>query len=164
MTRTRLGMALLGGVAGMAVMGLAVWQAMPRLMIVDHESALGFDETVAALTEAVTRKQDWKVLAVNDYQKTIETGGFGKMRRIGSIAVCNPRYASRILREDRNKRVTAMMPIEVGIYEDQDGKVHLSELDVGLMGRMFGGTIAEVMGEAGKDLKDAIAEATRERG
>lgn len=163
MTRTRLGAALLGGVAGMAVMGLAVWQAMPRMMIVDHPSALGFDETVAAFTEAVARKQDWKVLGVNDYQKTIEAGGFGKMRRIGSIAVCNPRYASRILKDDENKRVTAMMPIEVGIYEDQDGRVHLSELDVALMGRMFGGTIAEVMGEAGRDLKGVIAEATQKR-
>ena len=161
MTRARLGTALLGVVAGMALMGVIVWQAMPRMMLIQHESALGFDETVAALTEALAKKQDWKVLTVNDYQKSIEAGGFGEMKRIGSIAVCNPRYASRILREDGNKKVTAMMPIEVGIYEDRDGKVHVSELHVGLMGRMFGGTIAEVMGQAGRDLNDAIAQATR---
>jgi hypothetical protein len=37
--------------------------------------------------------------------------------------------------------------------------VYVSQLDVGLMGMMFGGTIAEVMGVAGKDLSAVIAAA-----
>jgi hypothetical protein len=48
------------------------------------------------------------------------------------------------------------MPIEIGIYEDKSGRVYVSELNVGLLGKMFGGTIAEVMGDAGKDIKDII--------
>ena len=56
--------------------------------------------------------------------------------------MCNPLYASRILSDDDDKRVTAFMPLGIGVYEDGDGKVYVSELNVALLGMMFGGTIA----------------------
>jgi len=79
------------------------------------------------------------------------------MNRIGSIAICNPRSASRILADDGDKKVSAFMPIEIGIYEDKSRQVYISELNVSLLGKMFGGTIAKVMSNAGKDIKDIIA-------
>jgi uncharacterized protein (DUF302 family) len=154
---TAIGLALLWIVVGMILMGLIVWKVMPRMMLIRHKSSKNFDETVAVIGDAVKKKQDWKMLLFNDYQKSIKEGGYGEMNRIGSIAICNPRYASRILADDGNKKVTAFMPIEMGIYEDKSGQVYLSELNVGLMGKMFGGTIAEVMSGAGKDIKDIIA-------
>jgi hypothetical protein len=51
------------------------------------------------------------------------------------------------------------MPVEVGIFEDKSKQVYISELNVGLLGKMFGGTIAEVMGHAGKDIKNIIVTA-----
>jgi uncharacterized protein (DUF302 family) len=154
---TTIGVALLWIIVGMVLMGLIVWKLMPSMMLIQHKSSKNFDETVAVIGDAVKKKQDWKVLTFNDYQKSIREGGHGEMNRIGSIAVCNQRSASRILADDGNKKVTAFMPIEIGVYEDKSGQVHVSELNVGLMGKMFGGTIAEVMGGAGKDIKDIIA-------
>jgi hypothetical protein len=52
------------------------------------------------------------------------------------------------------------MPLGIGVYENKEGEVYISELDVGLMGMMFGGTIADVMADAGKDVKDIIDSAT----
>ena len=50
------------------------------------------------------------------------------------------------------------MPLGIGVYEDKQGHVFIASLNVTLMGKMFGGTIAEVMGKnAGKDLSDVIA-------
>jgi uncharacterized protein (DUF302 family) len=154
----KIGSALLWIVVGMVLMGLIVWQVMPSMMLIQHKSSKNFDETVAAIDDAVKKKPDWKILGVNDYQKRIRESGYGDMNRIGSIALCNARYSSRILADDGNKKVTAFMPIELGIYEDKSGQVYVSELNVGLLGKMFGGTIAEVMGDAGKDIKDIIAE------
>jgi hypothetical protein len=51
------------------------------------------------------------------------------------------------------------MPLAIGVYEDGKGQVYVSQLDVGLMGMMFGETIAEVMGVSGKDLSAVIATA-----
>jgi hypothetical protein len=51
------------------------------------------------------------------------------------------------------------MPLAVGVYEDGNGDVYVTRLNVGLLGRMFGGTISEVMGQAGADLERAVASA-----
>lgn len=143
-----------GVVVGMVLMGLVVWFAMPSMMLITHKSSRGYDDTVAALSEALKTKPDWRVLTVNDYQKS--TAAFGAMERVGSMNICNPRYASKILANDADRGVTAFMPLALGVYEDRNGQVYVSQLNVGLMGMMFGGTIAEVMGMAGKDLTAVV--------
>lgn len=140
---------------GMVLMGLIVWFTLPSLMLIKHKSNRGYDDTVAALSEAIKKKQDWRVLTINDYQKS--TAAFGALERVGSMNICNPRYASRILANDTDRGVTAFMPLAIGVYEDKKGQVYVSQLNVGLMGMMFGGTIADVMGMAGKDLNEVVA-------
>ena len=140
---------------GMALMGLIVWFTMPSLMLIKHKSNRSYDDTVAILSEALKKQQDWRVLTINDYQKS--TAAFGAMERVGSMNVCNPRYASKILADDANRSVTAFMPLAIGVYEDKKGQVFVSQLNVGVMGLMFGGTIADVMGMAGKDLNEVVA-------
>lgn len=49
------------------------------------------------------------------------------------------------------------MPLGIGVYEDKQGQVYVSQLNVGLLGMMFGGTISDVMGMAGKDINEVIA-------
>ena len=39
------------------------------------------------------------------------------------------------------------MPCTLAVYEADDGKVYLSKTNTGLMGRLFGGTVGEVMGD-----------------
>jgi uncharacterized protein (DUF302 family) len=95
---------------------------------------------------------------VNDYQKS--TAAFGTMERVGSVNICNPRYASRILAKDVDRGVTAFMPLSIGVYEDKEGQVYVSQLNIGLMGMMFGGTISDVMGMAGNDIEEVIASVT----
>jgi len=104
----------------------------------------------------------WRFCA--ERPRWVEAGSFhdadhGPIDKVGSIALCNPRYASRILADANNRKVTAFMPLAIGVYEDGKGQVYVSQLDVGLMGMMFGGTIAEVMGVAGKDLNAVVATA-----
>ena len=147
---------------GMAIMGVAVWVLMPSMMLKVYESPLGYDATVAALHASVEDKGNWKVSDTYDFQRNVEEAGHGPIEKVGTVALCNPLLASRILDDDGNKRVTAFMPLGIGVYEDSDGKVYVSELNVKMMGMMFGGTIAEVMAEAGGDVSEIIAAATAE--
>ena len=140
--------------AGMVLMGIIVWFTMPSLMLIKYRSDLTYDETVSKLSETVQEKPDWKVLAVHDYQKATEA--FGTIERTGSINICNPRYASKILANDADRGVTAMMPLAIGVYEDKQGQVYVSQMNIQLMGMMFGGTIAEVMGMAGKGVGEIV--------
>lgn len=151
-------LAIVWVLVGMALMGLLVWFTMPSLMLVRHKSKLGYEATVSALSETLQKKQDWKVLTVNDYQKSTEA--FVALERVGSINICNPRYASTILADEKNRGVTAFMPLGLGVYENKKGQVFISQLNVGLLGKMFGGTIANVMGMAGKDIRDLIQSVT----
>jgi uncharacterized protein (DUF302 family) len=139
---------------GMVLMGIIVWFTMPSLMLVKRKSNRNYEDTIAALTEALKNKQDWMVKVVNDYQKS--TSSFAPIERVGSMNICNPRYASKILAKDADRGVTAFMPLAIGVYEDKQGQAYVSQLNVGLMGMMFGGTIADVMGMAGKDLKEVV--------
>ena len=143
---------------GMVLMGLIVWFVMPKMMLVTHKSRRSYAETLAALSDAVARKQDWKVTAVNDYQQA--AAPFAGLEHVGSVSVCNGRYASTILSNDSNRIVSAFMPLAVGVYEDKTGQVYVTEMNVGLMGKMFGGVIAKVMGMAGHDLDEMIATVT----
>jgi uncharacterized protein (DUF302 family) len=140
---------------GMILMGLLVWFTMPSLMLIKHKSSRGYDDTVAVLSDALKKKQDWRVLSVNDYQKS--TAAFGAIEQVGSVTICNPRYASKILANEVDRGVTAFMPLGIGVYEDKQGQVYVSQLNVGLLGMMFGGTISDVMGMAGKDINEVIA-------
>jgi uncharacterized protein (DUF302 family) len=145
-------------IAGMILMGLIVWFVMPSMMLVKQKSRLAYDETVSVLSETLAKKQGWKVLAMNDYKKSTEA--FVTLERTGSINICNPKYASMILADDGDRGVTAFMPLGLGVYEDRKGQVFVSKLNIGLLGKMFGGTISKVMGSAGKDLSDIISSVT----
>jgi uncharacterized protein (DUF302 family) len=145
-------------IAGMVLMGLILWFTMPSLMLIKLKSKLTYDETISVLSENLMKKQDWKVLAVNDYKKSTEA--FVTLERIGSVNICNPRYASNILTDDKNRGVTAFMPLGLGVYEDKKGQVYVSKLNIGLLGKMFGGTISEVMGTAGIDINEVINSVT----
>jgi len=140
---------------GMALMGAIVWFAMPSMMLIRRPSPRGYDETIALLNQSLASKEDWRVLAVNDYQKA--TAAFGTIERTGSISVCNPRYAARILADDADRGVTAFMPLAIGVYEDESGRVYVTRLNVGLLGMMFGGTISDVMAMAGTDLAEVVS-------
>ena len=150
----------------LAVAALVVTLYQPPAQALFGVGDLSFDPTVYA--ELVSLYDQGKEIFDNakkqlsslaDIQKTINEAGHGPIDKVGSIALCNPRYASRILADPKNRKVTAFMPLAIGVYEDGKGQVYVSQLDVGLMGMMFGGTIAEVMGVAGKDLSAVIATA-----
>ena len=139
---------------GMVLMGLIVWFTMPLLMLVRRRSKLSYDQTIRGLGETLSKKEGWKILVMNDYQKSTEA--FVSLERVGSVNICNPRYASKILTADKNRGVTAFMPLGIGVYEDKKGRVFVSTLNIGLLGKMFGGTISEVMGTAAKDLSEVV--------
>ena len=130
---------------------------MPSMMLIVHESPLGYQETVHALNSVIESRPDWKVPATYDFQETIQGAGHGPIEQVGAVALCNPQYAPRILSADDNKKVTAFMPLGIGVYQDKDGHVYISELNVTLIGMMFGGIIADVMADAGNDLNKIIS-------
>jgi uncharacterized protein (DUF302 family) len=134
-----------GLLVGLLAAGVAVWALMPGMMIDVHESKLPFGETVSAIQEAVAR-QGWVLSGTRDMQKSLAKHGRPFARRVTLVEICHPDYARRVLTD--NREVSTLMPCAIAVYEGDDGKVYVSKMNTGLMGKMFGGTVAEVMGGA----------------
>ena len=65
----------------------------------------------------------------------------GKVRL---VELCKAEYAHDVL--ETNPEVSTLMPCAFGVYEGADGAVYISGMNMGLMGKLFGGRIAEIMG------------------
>jgi uncharacterized protein (DUF302 family) len=63
------------------------------------------------------------------------------------LSLCKPKYAGEILSDDERKRVLAMMPCRIGVYESDRGDVFITQMNTGLMSKMFGGVVEKVMAE-----------------
>ena len=134
---------LLGMIAGGVIAVVVVLKVMPSAMIVTEESSLGFDETVSVLEKAIVEK-GWVVSSVADMNKSMAKHGVEFGPRVKLIKLCHPEHAKSVLTTDRH--MSSMMPCSIAVWEDDDGKVKLSKMNIALMAKMFGGNVAEVMG------------------
>ena len=78
--------------------------------------------------------------------KAMAKSGVQMDNQVRIVELCNAKYAKDIL--TTNPEVSTLMPCAWGVYKGKDGKVYISGMNMGLMGKMFGGNIARVMGES----------------
>ena len=135
----------IGVMTGFVLCGIIVFTVMPSLMIVTKESKLGFDETVAALEKRIP-EHGWVISGSQpiDMNKSMSKHGVNFKPRVKLVKLCNAEYAKSVLTSDRH--ISCMMPCSMAVWEGDDGKVYLSEMNMALMAKMFGGNVAKVMG------------------
>lgn len=138
---------IVGVLAGVLLAGVAGWMVMPGLMLEERVSPFGVEETVERI-EDNARANDWVVSDVRKLHKSVQKHGGGELPPVMLVDLCQPHHAFRILNEDGNKRVSVFMPCTISVYQKEDGRTYIGTMNAGLLGRMFGGTVAEVMGGA----------------
>lgn len=116
--------AILWILTGMVIMGAAIWILMPSMMLVVHKSPLDYQETIEALKTNIANTSGWKAVETDEFQRNVQDAGYGPIEDVGAVALCHPFYASRILAADDNRKVTAFMPLGVGVCQDKDGNVY----------------------------------------
>ena len=154
------GLFVTGLIVGIILMGISVWVMMPKMMLSVHQSRLPFEETVS-LIQSKTVEFGWKVPKTYDISGAIRKAGHEDMTNLKIISLCHPKHAYDVLKNDQDKRVSAVMPCRISVYEDRSGKVFIAGMNLGLMGRMFGGNIAKVMGRVAKDEKAILESVVR---
>lgn len=152
---------LSGLVVGSLLVGIIVWLSMPSMMIVVHHSQYdSIDETCNRLKAAI-EANGWKSPAIRNMNNSMAKHGVHLDRQVRIVELCNAKYAKNVLMT--NPEVATLMPCAWGVYEGNDGKIYISGMNMGLMGKMFGGNIAKVMGEAvAKDEEQMLKEVIRE--
>ena len=136
---------LLAGLGfGVGATALAGWATMPRMMLTVRQSKYADVERTAEELKKAIEANGWECPAVRDLNKSMAKQGVHFDRPVRIVELCKADYAKRVLAD--NPEVSTMMPCAWGVYEAPDGKVYVSGMNLGLMGKMFGGTVAEVMG------------------
>ncbi len=135
--------AISGIIAGALFMMIMMWVFMPSMMIVTKKSPLSFEETVAAIEQGMN-EQAWSSPGKIDLQKSLAKHEIDLPYRVRIIQLCKPEYARDVLKTDRY--LSSMMPCAIAVYEDDEGNVMVAKMNTGLMGKIFGGNVAKIMG------------------
>ena len=136
---------IIGVLAGTVLCAVIMISVMPSMMIVTKECKLSFDETVAALEKRIP-EQGWAIQGGKpiDMNKSMSAYIVEFAPRVKLIKLCKPEYAKSVLTTDRY--VSCLMPCTMAVWEGDDGKVYLSEMNMSLMAKLFGGNIRKIMG------------------
>ncbi len=140
---------LTGAVAAL----LLVAPAAPRLLINEIPSPFNIDQTTERLEQAAA--EGWKVSGVRRLDESILKNGGPSLRPVRLLEICEPNYAGALLDGDDQRMLSVMMPCTISIYEKSDGRAYVATLNVALLGKLFGGEVAEIF--AGSVARDQAA-------
>lgn len=148
---------LTGLVAGLLLAGVGGWLMMPGLMLEVHESRYdSVEETTTRLMSAI-KANGWATPGARNMNKTMAKHGVQMERQVRVVELCNASYAKDII--STNPEVSTLMPCAWGVYEGDNSKIYISGMNMGLMGKMFGGNIARIMeGFVSKDEARILSE------
>lgn len=137
----------LGGlIIGVTLTGIIIWLSMPKMMLVTHQSRYAtVEETCVQLKNAI-EASGWSCPAIRDMNATISQKGVQMDRRVMIVELCKAQYAKDVL--STNPEVSTLMPCAWGVYEGDDKKIYITGMNMGMMGKMFGGNIAKIMGDS----------------
>lgn len=152
---TGLGIGLALGIVIILALALLL---MPGLMIQSVQSKYRLDETLTRI-EAAVEKQGWTVQSTVNMNESMEKHGRHLDPQVRVLKLCHPDYAKEILMGDRH--LSTMMPCSISVYEADDGTIMISQINSGLFGKLFGGTVAEVMsGKVAPDVDTILKSVT----
>jgi hypothetical protein len=73
------------------------------------------------------------------------------------VEACSTKYSKPILNDDKTRILSILMPCKITVYKKSDGKVYIGTMNAGLMGKMFGPMVGEIMGKVAEDQKLFLA-------
>lgn len=145
---------ILGGfVAGLVFTGVLAWNMAAGLMFEERVSPFGLEETVARIQHNIQDAGNkWSLSGLRNPAKAVQNDG-GNTLPVLMIEACSTLYSGPILKEDSVRYLSILMPCKISVYKKNDGKVYMANMNAGLMGKMFGPLVGEIMGKVAADQK-----------
>lgn len=143
---------IIGGFfGGIVFTGLLAWQMMPSLMFNEQVSPFEMEETIARIQENVQNAGNgWALSGLRNPARAVQYAG-GNVLPVMMVEACSPKYSKPILKEDKVRFLSILMPCKISVYRKSDGKTYIGSMNAGLMGKMFGPTVSEVMTHVAAD-------------
>jgi len=140
--------------AGVAVIAILAWQFGGSLMVQEYPSPYGLEETAARIQHNI-RAAGWSLSGLRSPSNTIRKLGATVPNTL-LIEACNPDYSKPIIKDRDTRILSILMPCTITVYEGDDDKVYIGLLNSGLMGRLFGPMVTQVMAKVAEDQKAFI--------
>ena len=134
---------ILGVIGGVALAAVGMVVAMRSMMITVKPSPHDLATTISLLEKGIA-DANWSLVDSKRLNQNLEKHGVSFAPQVHLMKICKAPYAAQVLKDAR--RMACLMPCTVAVYETDGGQVHISKMNTGLMGKVFGGTVARVMG------------------
>lgn len=122
----------------------------------NQESKFSVDETVKRI-EHILQTKDIPVFAKFDHRKNAEEAGL-KLRPNQVIVFGSPKVGTILMQE--NPAISIELPLKISVWEDKDGKVWTSFLQMERLASEYGLQKEPIIGKMQKLLEDIVLQAT----
>ena len=146
-----------GLVIGIVLLGVVMFFKAGSFMFNEIESPYSVEETAARIQRNIQRLETrgWKLSGLRDPSKAVAASGTNVMPVL-LVEACSTKYSGPLLKEDETRALSILMPCTITVYKKDNGKTYITLMNSGLMGKMFGAKVGEIMGEVAKDQKEFV--------
>ncbi len=144
----------IGFIAALILVGVGAWQFAGGLMIQEHPSPFGLEETAARIQHNI-KSAGWSLSGLRSPSNTIRRLG-ATVPNVLLVEACKPDYSKPILKDDQTRILSILMPCTITVYEKADGKIYIGLMNTALMGKLFGSMVAGIMDKVSADQKKFI--------
>jgi uncharacterized protein (DUF302 family) len=132
---------LLGAVVALA----AVWNMAGGMVFNERVSPFTVEETVARIQQNIqTAGNGWALSGLRNPIKPLQAEG-GNALPVLMIEACSPKYSGPILKDDKARYLSLLMPCKISVYKKNDGKVYVGTMNAGLIGSLYGSAVGDIM-------------------
>jgi uncharacterized protein (DUF302 family) len=143
-------------VGGVAFTGILAWNAMGGLMFNERVSPFGVEETVARIQHNIQANPNgWALSGLRNPARAVQQDG-GNALPVLMVEACSTKYSKPILNEDSVRFLSILMPCKISVYKKNDGKTYIATMNAGLMGKMFGPLVGDVMSKVAEDQQQFV--------
>lgn len=137
--------------AGVVLVAALAYNYAGSLMFWEITSPFGVEETAARIQQNIQNVGNgWSLSGLRNAAKAVEADG-GNTLPVLMIEACSTKYSAPILKDDSVRFLSILMPCKISVYKKNDGKTYIGGMNAGLMGKMFGPMVGEVMGHVAAD-------------
>jgi len=143
---------IVGVAVGIVSTAIATFLVAGSLMFNEVESPFGVEETAARIQRNIQGLSDkgWNLSGLRSPSKAVAAAGTNVLPVL-LIEACSTTYSGPLLKEDKTRILSILMPCSITVFKKDNGKTYIGTMNAGLLGKLFGSKVAEIMGRIAED-------------
>lgn len=143
---------IVGFVVGIVTTAVVTFFVAGSLMFNEVESPFGVEETAARIQRNIQGLSDkgWNLSGLRSPSKAVAAAGTNVLPVL-LVEACSTTYSAPLLKEDKTRILSILMPCSITVYKKDNGKTYIGTMNAGLLGKLFGSKVGEIMGKVAQD-------------